>query len=70
MGHGNLSTTKRYAHPDERIKQNVMNTYTNLIENAKGDNKKDVATEETKQPKKFYVKRKINRVKSEIAQEI
>lgn len=35
LGHGNLSTTKRYAHPDERIKQNVMETYTSLINNSK-----------------------------------
>lgn len=33
LGHGNLSTTKRYAHPDERIKQNVMETYEKLINN-------------------------------------
>ena len=31
LGHGNLSTTKRYAHPDERVKQRVMEKYDNLI---------------------------------------
>ncbi len=52
LGHGNLSTTKRYAHPDERIKQNVMETYEKLINN--GDN----AKRENNNPKRFIVKRK------------
>ena len=54
LGHGNLSTTKRYAHPDERIKQNVMETYEQLINNG------DKARKEEKEnkPKRFIVKRK------------
>lgn len=54
LGHGNLSTTKRYAHPDERIKQNVMETYEQLISN--GDKTKKVENEN--KPKRFIVKRK------------
>ncbi len=33
LGHGNLSTTKRYSHPDDRIKRNVASAYENLIHN-------------------------------------
>ena len=54
LGHGNLSTTKRYAHPDERIKQNVMETYEQLISN--GDKTKKVENENKQ--KRFIVKRK------------
>ena len=54
LGHGNLSTTKRYAHPDERIKQNVMETYEKLINN--GDKTKK--EEKENKPKRFIVKRK------------
>lgn len=37
LGHGNLATTRRYAHPDERIKQNVIDIYTTLIRNARNN---------------------------------
>ena len=61
LGHGNLSTTKRYAHPDERIKQNVMETYEKLINN--GDKEK----QEENKTKRFIVKRKnINRLEKAI----
>lgn len=33
LGHGNLFTTKRYSHPDDRIKRNVASAYGNLIHN-------------------------------------
>lgn len=52
LGHGNLSTTKRYSHPDDRIKQNVANTYEDLIRKGKDKN------QETPKPKRFIVKRK------------
>lgn len=53
LGHGNLSTTKRYAHLDERIKQNVMETYEQLISNG------NKAKKEDNKHKRFIVKRKI-----------
>ena len=56
LGHGNLSTTKRYSHPDDRIKQNVANTYETLIHNVMKEIK------ETKNPKRFVVKRKVQKV--------
>lgn len=57
LGHGNLATTKRYAHPDERIKQNVMETYEKLINNG------DKAKKEDNKSKRFIVKRKnINKL--------
>lgn len=57
LGHGNLSTTKRYAHPDERIKQNVMETYEKLINNGEKSKKDE------NKPKRLIVKRKnINRL--------
>lgn len=58
LGHCNLSTTRRYAHPDERIKQRVASTYENLIQEAK-DNY-NINTKNT-QLKKFTVKRKIKK---------
>ncbi len=61
LGHGNLSTTKRYAHPDERIKQNVMETYEKLITSVDKEKKEENKT------KRFIVKRKdINRFKKAI----
>lgn len=54
LGHSSLSTTKRYAHPDERIKQNVMETYDNLI-----NGNIDKAKEKVNNTKRFIVKRKI-----------
>lgn len=56
LGHGNLSTTKRYSHPDDRIKQNVANTYETLIHNGMKD------INEKKNPKRFVVKRKVQKV--------
>ena len=56
LGHGNLSTTKRYSHPDDRIKQNVANTYETLIHNGMKEIK------ETKKTKRFVVKRKVQKV--------
>lgn len=56
LGHGNLSTTKRYAHPDARIKQNVLDTYMNLINTAK---EKENEKKDEKKPKRFFIKRKI-----------
>lgn len=54
LGHGNLSTTKRYSHPDDRIKQNVASTYENLIHKGK-----ERTTEpQVQKPKRFIVKRK------------
>lgn len=35
LGHGSLATTKRYSHPDDRIKQSVGNTYAALIHQGK-----------------------------------
>lgn len=35
LGHCNLSTTRRYAHPDERIKKEVAKKYSDLIHNAR-----------------------------------
>ena len=49
-----ISNTKRYAHPDERIKQNVMETYEKLINN--GDKTKK--EEKENKTKKFFIKRK------------
>ena len=61
LGHGNLATTKRYAHPDERIKQNVMETYEKLINNG------DKTKKENNKPKRFIVKRKnINKLEKVI----
>ena len=54
LGHGNLSVTKRYSHPDDRIKQNVANQYETLIH--KGKDKPQQA--ETKKARRFIVKRK------------
>lgn len=54
LGHGNLSTTKRYAHPDERIKQNVANAYENLINSGK----EKAQQSQIQKPKRFIVKRK------------
>ena len=52
LGHGNLSTTKRYSHPDDRIKQNVASKYENLIHNSN----EEIKTE-TQKTKRFIVKR-------------
>ena len=57
LGHSNLSTTKRYSHPDDRIKQNVGNTYLDLIHSGK-NNENEQETKE-KNTKRFWVKRKI-----------
>lgn len=58
LGHSNLSTTKRYAHPDPRIKQYVAQTYENLINQAKNvSNNNTPPIKHTK--KRFTVKRKI-----------
>ncbi len=54
LGHGNLSTTKRYSHPDDRIKQNVASAYENLIHNGQ-DNKQESQNQKSK---RFIVKRK------------
>lgn len=60
LGHGNLSTTKRYSHPDDRIKQNVANTYSSLIHNGK-KNPEPSPTPTPAQPKRYVVKRKISK---------
>ena len=39
LGHCNLSTTRRYAHPDERIKRDVAKKYSDLIHNAQEQDK-------------------------------
>ena len=52
LGHGNLSTTKRYSHPDDRIKQNVADTYQSLIHGGKEQK------QQTPKPKRFIVKKK------------
>lgn len=59
LGHGNLSTTKRYSHPDDRIKQNVANTYASLIHNGKKNPEPPPTT--PAQPKRYVVKRKISK---------
>ena len=51
LGHGNLSTTKRYAHPDERIKQQVMEKYDDLIHSAND-----------KKSKRFFRKRIVKKL--------
>lgn len=53
LGHGNLSTTKRYSHPDDRIKQNVASKYENLIHNSNEEIKTEI-----QKTKRFIVKRK------------
>lgn len=54
LGHWYLSITKRYSHPDDRIKQNVASAYENLIHSGQ-DNKQVSKNQKSKQ---FIVKRK------------
>lgn len=56
LGHGNLSTTRRYAHPDERVKQRVMEKYDDLIHG--------IDTNENEQKGKKIFRRRIVRKKA------
>lgn len=67
LGHGNLSTTQRYAHPNERTKQNVAQRYEDLINNGSQNNSEKVKDNTNKEienidnahkPKRFFVKKK------------